>query len=174
MFRAPWRVRARGPPPSTLQAMAPARGPRSFLSMNSFNLSVNPIDLPKHIVHYVVMNRLSKPNERRSSVPRRGQQHSLHDPDHRALDQHRHEAARGPRTACEALPDEHCATFPPLGSSATRSGRSATRRNGTFPTSAGRVGIGDVWTWVALDPDTKLVVPWLVGERDAVELPRRS
>jgi IS1 family transposase len=29
------------------------------------------------------------------------------------------------------------------------------------------LGMGDVWTWVALDPDTKLVVTWLVGERDA-------
>ncbi len=30
------------------------------------------------------------------------------------------------------------------------------------------VGMGDVWTWVALDPDTKLVVTWLVGERDQI------
>lgn len=28
-------------------------------------------------------------------------------------------------------------------------------------------GYGDVWTWVALDPDTKLVASWLVGWRDA-------
>lgn len=28
-------------------------------------------------------------------------------------------------------------------------------------------GWGDVWTWVALDPDTKLVCSWLVGRRDA-------
>lgn len=28
-------------------------------------------------------------------------------------------------------------------------------------------GFGDVWTWVALDPDTKLVVSWLVGLRNA-------
>ena len=28
-------------------------------------------------------------------------------------------------------------------------------------------GYGDVWTWVALDPDTKLVPSWLVGRRDA-------
>jgi len=28
-------------------------------------------------------------------------------------------------------------------------------------------GIGDVWTWVALDPDTKIVPTWLVGRRDA-------
>lgn len=26
---------------------------------------------------------------------------------------------------------------------------------------------GDVWTWTALDADTKLVVSWLVGDRDA-------
>ena len=28
-------------------------------------------------------------------------------------------------------------------------------------------GAGDVWTWVALDPDTKLVPCWFVGHRDA-------
>jgi len=28
-------------------------------------------------------------------------------------------------------------------------------------------GIGDVWTWVAIDADTKLVLSWLVGNRDA-------
>jgi IS1 family transposase len=29
----------------------------------------------------------------------------------------------------------------------------------------GQHGYGDVWTWVALDPDTKLVASWLVGGR---------
>jgi IS1 family transposase len=29
----------------------------------------------------------------------------------------------------------------------------------------GKFGYGDVWTWVALDADTKLVVSWLVGLR---------
>jgi IS1 family transposase len=29
----------------------------------------------------------------------------------------------------------------------------------------GDFGYGDVWTWVAIDPDTKLVPTWLVGER---------
>jgi IS1 family transposase len=29
-------------------------------------------------------------------------------------------------------------------------------------------GIGDVWTWVAIDPDTKLVPSWVIGERDDV------
>jgi IS1 family transposase len=30
-----------------------------------------------------------------------------------------------------------------------------------------RFGIGDVWTWTAIDADTKLVPCWLVGERTA-------
>ena len=28
-------------------------------------------------------------------------------------------------------------------------------------------GAGDVWTWTALDADSKLIVSWLVGGRDA-------
>ena len=31
----------------------------------------------------------------------------------------------------------------------------------------GEFGIGDVWTWTAIDADTKLVPSWLVGDRDA-------
>ena len=31
----------------------------------------------------------------------------------------------------------------------------------------GKHGIGSVWTWVALDPDTKLVPCWFVSSRDA-------
>jgi IS1 family transposase len=31
----------------------------------------------------------------------------------------------------------------------------------------GEWGYGDVFTWVALDPDTKLVCTWLIGRRDA-------
>lgn len=31
----------------------------------------------------------------------------------------------------------------------------------------GRLGYGDVWTWTAIDADTKLVASWLVGSRDA-------
>jgi IS1 family transposase len=30
-------------------------------------------------------------------------------------------------------------------------------------------GYGDVWTWVALDPDSKLVCSWLVGQRGPAE-----
>ena len=31
----------------------------------------------------------------------------------------------------------------------------------------GKFGYGDMWTWVAIDADTKLVPCWLVGKRDA-------
>lgn len=27
-------------------------------------------------------------------------------------------------------------------------------------------GVGNVWTWVAIDPDTKLVISWFAGQRD--------
>jgi IS1 family transposase len=31
----------------------------------------------------------------------------------------------------------------------------------------GKFGVGDVWTWVGLDADSKLVPGWMVGNRDA-------
>ena len=31
----------------------------------------------------------------------------------------------------------------------------------------GRFGFGDVWTWTALDAETKLVPSWMVGDRTA-------
>ncbi len=31
---------------------------------------------------------------------------------------------------------------------------------------AGEFGWGDVWTWVAVDQDSRLIVSWLVGSRD--------
>ena len=30
----------------------------------------------------------------------------------------------------------------------------------------GKLGFGDVWTWVAIDADTKLVPTWMIGHRD--------
>jgi IS1 family transposase len=35
------------------------------------------------------------------------------------------------------------------------------------PDKRGQFGYGDVWTWVAIDPETKLVVSWCVGTRGA-------
>ena len=34
---------------------------------------------------------------------------------------------------------------------------------------AGTLGFGDVWTWTAIDPDSKLVASWLVGWRGEME-----
>jgi IS1 family transposase len=31
----------------------------------------------------------------------------------------------------------------------------------------GKFGVGSIWTWVALDADSKLAISWLVGNRDA-------
>jgi IS1 family transposase len=42
----------------------------------------------------------------------------------------------------------------------------AKQRNVTAEIAEARVA-GDVWTWVAIDADTKLVCSWLVGKRDA-------
>lgn len=33
------------------------------------------------------------------------------------------------------------------------------------PNRQGQLGRGDVWTWVAIDPESKLVASWLVGRR---------
>src|SRR5438128_488687 len=30
----------------------------------------------------------------------------------------------------------------------------------------GQLGYGDVWTWTAIDADTKLMVSWMIGHRD--------
>ncbi len=35
------------------------------------------------------------------------------------------------------------------------------------PTMQGRFGVGDVWTWTALDSDSKLIISYLVGLRTA-------
>jgi len=36
------------------------------------------------------------------------------------------------------------------------------------PEKQGQLGYGDVWTWTAIDAETKLVPCWLVGARDAM------
>ena len=41
------------------------------------------------------------------------------------------------------------------------------RRKNVPPERAGQFGYGDIRTWVAIDPETKLVVSWLLGDREA-------
>jgi IS1 family transposase len=38
--------------------------------------------------------------------------------------------------------------------------------------NAGVLGHGDVWTWTAIDADTKLMIAWRIGTRDATEFLR--
>ena len=42
----------------------------------------------------------------------------------------------------------------------------AKQKNVTEEIASERIA-GDAWTWVAIDPDSKLVITWLVGQRDA-------
>jgi IS1 family transposase len=35
------------------------------------------------------------------------------------------------------------------------------------PAEGSKIGRGDVWTWTAIDADSKLIVSWAVGDRDA-------
>jgi IS1 family transposase len=41
------------------------------------------------------------------------------------------------------------------------------KQKNVHPWSKGALGQGDVYTWTAIDPDTKLVPSWLVGQRSA-------
>jgi hypothetical protein len=36
-----------------------------------------------------------------------------------------------------------------------------------LPEEKKNAGLGSVWTWTAIDADTKLIASWLVGSRDA-------
>ena len=40
------------------------------------------------------------------------------------------------------------------------------KEKNTAPEHEGVFGYGDVWTWIAIDADTKLIPSWLVGDRD--------
>src|SRR5689334_551671 len=41
------------------------------------------------------------------------------------------------------------------------------RRDNVPDDKRGQFGFGDVWTWIGLDADTKLVLSYTVGQRDA-------
>src|SRR5262249_46258131 len=41
------------------------------------------------------------------------------------------------------------------------------KRKNVATAKAAPYGAADVWTWTAIDGDTKLIVSWMVGDRDA-------
>ena len=40
-------------------------------------------------------------------------------------------------------------------------------RAASLSAEGSRISRGDVWTWTALDADSKLIISWMVGDRDA-------
>lgn len=40
------------------------------------------------------------------------------------------------------------------------------KRNNVPAELRGTLGYGDVWTWLSIDPDTKLIPSWIIGSRD--------
>jgi IS1 family transposase len=40
-------------------------------------------------------------------------------------------------------------------------------KHSNTPAAGSRIGRGDVWTWSAIDADSKLIIAWMVGDRDA-------
>jgi len=71
-------------------------------------------------------------------------------------------------TACQAYHDEHVRGLSCRRVQADEAWAFCYAKAKNVPTAkAPPEGAGDVWTWIAMDADTKLTVSWLVGGRDA-------
>ncbi len=72
-------------------------------------------------------------------------------------------------TVCAAYQDEHLRNLPckRLQVDEIWSFVYAKQKNATEAMREERGTVGDVWTWTAIDADTKLIPSWLVGARDA-------
>ena len=71
-------------------------------------------------------------------------------------------------TACEAYHDEHVRNVPAQRVQADEIWSFCYARRENVPQEhKGEFGYGDLWTWVGQCADSKLVLSWLVGRRDA-------
>lgn len=71
-------------------------------------------------------------------------------------------------TACQAYHDEHVRNVTSRRVQCDEIWSFVYAKQKNVPAELkGQDGIGDVWTWVALDADSKLAISWLVGGRDA-------
>jgi hypothetical protein len=71
-------------------------------------------------------------------------------------------------TACEAFHDEHVRNVPAKRVQCDEVWCFCYARRENVPEDLrGVFGYGDLWTWVGQDADSKLVLSWLVGRRDA-------
>ena len=70
--------------------------------------------------------------------------------------------------ACEAYHDEHVHGLHTKRVQADEIWSFCYAKQKNVPTERkGQFGYGDVWTWTAIDADSKLMVSWLVGRREA-------
>ncbi len=68
--------------------------------------------------------------------------------------------------ACAAYEDSHLRNLPATRIECDEIWAFVAMKAKTIPEERrGEYGIGDVWTWTALDPDTKLMCSWHVGDR---------
>lgn len=71
-------------------------------------------------------------------------------------------------TACQQYHDEHVRNITSKRIQADEIFSFIYAKEKNLPESLrGKYGVGSIWTWVALDADSKLVVSYLVGNRDA-------
>ena len=72
--------------------------------------------------------------------------------------------------ACEAYHDEHVHGLTSKRVQADEIWSFCYAKQKNVPADLkGRFGYGDVWTWTAIDADSKLMVSWLIGRREARE-----
>ena len=71
-------------------------------------------------------------------------------------------------TACAAFHDQRVRNLPTTRVEADEVWTFCYARRDNVPEEKrGVLGYGDLWTWIGLDVDSKLVVSWMVGRRDA-------
>lgn len=70
-------------------------------------------------------------------------------------------------TACQAYHDEHVRNVRARRIQCDEIWSFTYAKQKNVPAEMKGQGVGDTWTWVALDADSKLAVSWLVGGRDA-------
>lgn len=69
--------------------------------------------------------------------------------------------------ACAAYEDEHLRDLPATRIECDEIWAFVHAKQRNVPEEhRGEFGYGDAWTWTALDPDTKLMCSWLIGDRD--------
>ena len=85
----------------------------------------------------------------------------------RRLDQHGHQALLNVGQACEQYQDKALRGLKARHIQCDEIWSFGYAKAKNVPESMkGAAGVGDVWTWLAIDADTKLVPPWAVRRRD--------